>query len=117
MWSKQSIKNCKKNLLLESSPRRNDFKLQKIKCSFELKRVDLEKVSKMTSKRNHVKDFGLQDKLGKRNFHADLKRILNKLLIPSKQFQRYDKKLDANGKRGLQNICACKWKRFRNIER
>ena len=45
---------------------------------------DLERLNDLASLQNHVKDLTLQDKLGKRNFHEDMKKFLNLLLMQLK---------------------------------
>ena len=45
---------------------------------------NLQKLNEAVSLQNQVKDVRLQDKLGKQNFHEDLKTYLNHLLILSR---------------------------------
>ena len=42
---------------------------------------DLEKLEELASLQNQVKVVRLQDKVGKQNFHQDMKNYLNQLLI------------------------------------
>ena len=43
-------------------------------------REDLEKLNELVSLQDQVKAVRLQDKLGKQNFHEDMKKFLNQLL-------------------------------------
>ena len=42
---------------------------------YQIKNVDLEKLNELVSLHNQVKVVRLQDKLGKRNFHEDMKKV------------------------------------------
>ena len=44
-------------------------------------REDLENLEELASLKSQVEDFRLQDKLGKQNFHHNIKKYLNQLLI------------------------------------
>ena len=48
-------------------------------------RENLETEEVLASLKNQLKDLTLQDKIGKQNFHEDMKKIMNYLLTQSKK--------------------------------
>ena len=59
-------------------------------------REDLEELEELTSLERQVKAVRLQDKLGKQNFHEDMKKSLNHYEITRKYFSRYNKNYCGN---------------------
>ena len=51
-------------------------------------REDLDKLEELASLQDQVKVVRLQDKLGKQNFHEDMKKYLNQLLNHLKILQK-----------------------------
>ena len=66
--------NESKNTYIECVPDTEDF-LGNLKCCIQLKTDDLEKVNELLSLQNRVKDLRLKDKIGKQNFHEDMKKV------------------------------------------
>ena len=48
------------------------------------KNRDLEKLNQLSSLKNQIKALRLQDKLGKQNFHEDMKNVVQPLLETTK---------------------------------
>ena len=48
------------------------------------KNRDLEKLNQLSSLKNQIKALRLQDKLGKENFHEDMKNVVQPLLETTK---------------------------------
>ena len=53
----------------------NETFLIAFKCCMQLKTEDSEKLNELVSLENQVKVVRLQDKLGKQNFHEDMKKV------------------------------------------
>ena len=52
-------------------------------CSIKI-REDLENLNVFVSVLNQVKDFRLQDKLGQQNFHEDMQKVIEPIMIQLK---------------------------------
>ena len=67
-------------------------------------REDLEKLEQLASLQNQVKAVRLQDKLGKQNFHEDLKKVLEPVTKSlEKNISRYNKNYHENFYRKQQS--------------